>query len=238
MLNAVAIVAGGVIGLATVKDLSAANQSRLKVLVAVFTVYAGLSMVWDGFAGSFGHRVAQLAIAIMALVFGKVTGRILRLQHWVNRLGQVAQQKFADAKAKRSHRMADGFVTCTLLYCLGPLAILGALQEGLLGSFRTLAVKAALDALATMAFARVFGWGVILAAIPVFAYQGSISLLGRLLERWLSEPALLESLSLVLGLLVFSIALIILELKRIAHADYLPSLAYAPLLTWLWLRFL
>jgi uncharacterized protein len=236
MLNAAGILLGGVIGLTTTKDLSPTTQSRLKILLGAFTVYAGLTMAWDGFSGSFWQRSAQLGIAILAMTIGKVTGRILHLQRGLNKLGQLARQKFATAKSDQGNRLSEGFITCSLLYCVGPMAILGALQDGLLGSFRTLAIKSVLDGLATMAFAKVFGWGVLLSAIPVVAYQGSITLAANSVEPYLRDPRLLESISLTGGLLVFSIALIILELKKVALADYLPSLVYAPLLTWWWLK--
>jgi uncharacterized membrane protein YqgA involved in biofilm formation len=85
-----------------------------------------------------------------------------------------------------------------------------------------------------MAFVATFGWGVILAVIPVVAYQGTITLCARLLAPYLQSNALIDSINATGGLLVFSIALVILEIKRVDLADYLPSLAYAPLLTWLW----
>jgi uncharacterized protein len=236
MLNAAAILAGGTIGLTTTRDLSPTTQSRLKILLGAFTVYAGLSMAWDGFGGPLRQRGAQLGIAVLAMTVGKFTGRVLRLQRGLNKLGRIAQQKFANAKSGQNGRFSEGFITCSLLYCVGPLAILGALQDGLLGSFRTLAIKSVLDGLATMAFSKVFGWGVLLSAIPVVAYQGSITLAASLIEPYLRDPLLVESISLTGGLLVFSIALIILELKKVALADYLPGLIYAPLFTWWWLK--
>lgn len=236
ILNAGAILAGGVIGLVTTRDLSPTSQFRLKALLGVFTVYAGLSMAWDGFGGSLGHRAAQLGIAILALMAGKLTGQLLHLQRGLSQLGQIAQRKFAGAGKDRSRRLGEGFLTCTLLYCVGPMAVLGALQDGLLGSIKTLAIKSVLDGLATMAFAKVFGWGVLLSAIPVLAYQGSLTLLAQLADPYLRDPTLLQSINLTGGLLVFSISLIILDLKKVPLADYLPSLLYAPLLTWLWMR--
>jgi uncharacterized protein len=235
ILNAVAIVVGGVVGISTVKELSPANQTRLKVMLGALTVYAGLNMAWNGFNGGLAHRAAQLGIALLALMLGKITGEILHLQKGLSKLGRTARDKFAQAKAEGSSRIGEGFVTCTVLFCVGPMAILGALQDGLLGSFRTLAIKSVLDGLATLAFSKVFGWGVILAAIPVLAYQGSITLAAGLAEPYLRDPALLESLNLAGGLLVFSIALVILEIKKIALADYLPGLLYAPLFTRWWL---
>lgn len=235
ILNVTAIVAGGIVGLATTKDLSPANQQRLKALLGIFTVYAGLSMAWDGFSGSFGHRMAQFGIAMLSLTVGKLTGQLLRLQRGFSKLGQIAQRKFAGAKTSTGNKLGEGFMTCTLLFCVGPMSILGALQDGLLGSIRTLAIKSVLDGLATMAFAKMFGWGVMLSAIPVLAYQGSITLLSKFAEPYLKDPDLLQSLGLTGGILVFSISLIILELKKVPLADYLPSLFYAPFFTWLWL---
>jgi uncharacterized membrane protein YqgA involved in biofilm formation len=236
LLNTAGILVGGVIGLTTTKELSAVTQTRLKILLGAATVYVGLSMAWDGFSGSIRQRAAQLGIAILAMMIGKVTGRLLRLQWGVNQLGQAAQRRFATAKTAQHNRIGEGFITCTLLFCVGPMAILGSLQDGLLGSIRTLAVKTALDGLATMAFSKVFGWGVLLSAIPVLAYQGSLTLAAGSIEPFLRDPVLLQSVSLTGGLLVFSIALVILELKKVALADYLPSLVYAPLLTWWWLK--
>jgi hypothetical protein len=85
-----------------------------------------------------------------------------------------------------------------------------------------------------MAFVTTFGWGAVLSVIPVIACQGTLSLLARLLQPYLAQHALLDSINATAGLLVFCIALIILELKKIELADYLPSLAFAPLLTWFW----
>jgi uncharacterized membrane protein YqgA involved in biofilm formation len=100
-----------------------------------------------------------------------------------------------------------------------------------------LGAKALIDGLATMAFVGMFGWGAILAVIPVVAYQGTITIAARLLAPFLLDPAnaaLLNAMNATGGLLVFSIALLILELKKIEVADYLPSLAFAPLITWWW----
>ncbi len=144
-----------------------------------------------------------------------------------------AKEKFSRASATSSRRLSEGFITCTLLFCVGPIAIVGALQDGLEGKWETLAIKAVMDGLATMAFVTTFGWGVMLSVIPVVAYQGTITLSARFLGPLLEERGLIDSLNATGGMLVFCIALVILELKKIELADYLPSLAFAPLLTWL-----
>jgi uncharacterized protein len=235
VLNAAAILIGGAIGLTIARDLSPQNQLRLKILLGALTVYVGLSMAWNGFSGGIGQRLIQFAIGLFSLMLGNFTGQLLRLQRGLNRLGRIAKEKMSGAGIQEN-RLGEGFITCTLLFCVGPMAILGALQDGLLGEYRTLAIKAAMDGLATMAFAKIFGWGVLLSAIPVFAYQGTITLLAGALEQHLRDPLMVEALNLTGGLMVFSIALIILELKKVALANYLPSLVYAPLFTWLWPR--
>ncbi|MEO8427267.1 MAG: DUF554 domain-containing protein [Verrucomicrobiota bacterium] len=234
ILNATAILIGGVVGLTTTKQMTAANQGLLKVILGVLVVYAGLSMTWESLNGSFPHCIKQLVIVILAMILGRIAGQTLHLQKSLNRLGQIAKEKFSNATPGSANRVSEGFITCTLLFCVGPMAILGSVQDGLLGNSRTLALKALMDGLASVAFAKVFGWGILLSVIPVVAYQGSITLLAHLLEPYLRDPAVLDSINGTGGMLVFCIALIILELKKIELADYLPSLAVAPLITWFW----
>ena len=234
LLNSGAIVVGGAFGLRKARDPSPTMQARLKILLGAFTVWIGLSLSWSGFNGGVWQKVKELTIVLLALMLGRILGRGLRLQHTLNRLGRYAKARFARAPTIPGSRAADGFVTCTILFCVGPIATLGALQDGLLDDFRTLAVKSVMDGLAAMAFARTFGWGVLLAAFPVFAYQGTVTLLGQTLAPYLRDHALLDSVNATGGLLIFCIALIILELKKVELADYLPSLAVAPLLTWFW----
>lgn len=234
ILNATGILLGGIVGLAVARQLSAATQSFLKIALGALVVFVGLKTTWTGLGGGFLPVLKQLLIVIFSMMLGKLIGRLLHLQKLSNYLGQYAKERLAKATLDAPNRFGEGFVTCTLLFCVGPMAILGALQDGLTGNYHTLAIKALMDGLATMAFAGIFGWGVILSVVPVVAYQGTITLGARLLEPFLRDQALLDSVNATGGLLIFCIALIILELKKIELTDYLPSLAVAPLLTWLW----
>jgi uncharacterized protein len=234
ILNAAAILTGGMVGLTTTRQISPANQGLIKIGLGALTVWAGLSMTWSGLNGGILNILKQLVIVVLALSLGRITGRLLRLQQGLNRLGQYAKEKFSNTAKTDANRLSEGFLTCTVLFCVGPMAILGSLEDGLFGKYKTLAIKSAMDGLATMAFAKTFGWGVLLSVIPVVAYQGSLTLLANALGPLLRHPDLLNSLSATGGLLVFCISLIILDLKKIELADYLPSLAFAPLITWLW----
>lgn len=234
VLNAAGILIGGVVGLTVTKQLSPAAQMALKALIGGLTIFVGLQMTWTSLRGSFWGIAKQLTIVVLALMLGRITGRLLHLQKSLNRLGQYAKEKFTRADPSSPQRFTDGFITCALLFCVGPMAMLGAIQDGLGGKWQTLGIKALMDGLATVAFVSAFGWSVILSVIPVVAYQGTITLLAQFMAPYLRDPALMDSVNATGGLLVFCIALIILEIKRIELADYLPSLAFAPLITWLW----
>ena len=232
-LNVAGILIGGVAGLTRQKLLAPAHESYVKVALGAFTVFYGLRLTWISLNGSLPQVLKQLLIAVLALMLGKVTGRLLRLQKMSNRLGRDARERIAAAKPADPRRLSEGFKTCAALYCAAPLAILGSVQDGLSGYYYPLALKAVIDGLATMGFIRLFGWGVMLAAVPVLAFQGTLTLVcAQFLKPVLETPGLVDSVNAVGGLLVFCVALVILELKRIELADYLPSLAFAPLLTW------
>ena len=158
----------------------------------------------------------------------------MQLQKTSNRLGQFAHERMERATPTNPNRWSDGFNVCALLFCAAPLATLGAVQDGLSGYYPPLVIKAVMDGLATMAFVSSFGWGAVPAALPVLVYQGSLALLVRSAEPFLHELALVDSIGAVGGLLIFCVALIILELKKIELTDYLPGLVFAPLLAWLW----
>jgi uncharacterized membrane protein YqgA involved in biofilm formation len=232
-LNVAGILIGGVVGLARRKPLSPARESYLKVALGAFTVFYGLRLTWTSLNGSFPQILKQLLIALLALMLGKMTGQLLRLQKMSNRLGRDARERIAAASPADPRRLGEGFNTCAALFCAAPLAILGPVQDGLSGYYYPLAVKAVIDGLATMGFISLFGWGVMLAALPVLAFQGTLTLVcAQFLKPVLETHGLVDSVNAAGGLLVFCVALVILELKRIELADYLPSLAFAPLLAW------
>ena len=238
ILNVAGILTGGVIGLARRKPLSAQTESFFKVGLAAFTVFYGLRLTWMSLNGPLPHVLKQLLIAVLAMMVGKLIGHLLRLQKLSNYLGRIARDHINHASPNSPARMSDGFKTCTALFCAAPLGILGAVQDGLSGYFYPLAIKGVMEALATLGFISLFGWAVMLSALPVLAFQGSITLLcSQLLKPFLQahgSPGVIDSINATGGLLVFSVALVILGLRRIELADYLPSLAIAPVITCLW----
>ena len=234
ILNGAGILLGGILGLTIRKQLSVQRQLTIKLLLTVMVILVGLHLTWKSLSGGFWSVLKQLGIVILSLMIGNLIGKLLHLQKGMNKLGQYAQKKLEPAEQGKPGGIGEGFIAGTLLFCIGPMAILGSLQDGLDGNWRTLGVKALMDGLATMALVSTLGWGVILAAVPVVAYQGTITLCTRLLAPVLEKQALMDSVNATGGMLVFCLALIILDVRKVAVADYLPSLIVAPLLTLWW----
>jgi uncharacterized membrane protein YqgA involved in biofilm formation len=236
ILNVAAIVAGGIFGLIIKKQPSPKTESFFKATLGVAVVYFGLRLVWLSMGGSAGHVLKQLAIALLSLSFGSLTGKLLHLQKASNRIGQFTLRKMQAAKPENPERFSDGFIVCALLFCAAPLGILGAIHNGLLSDYIwPLAIKAMMDGLATLTFAAMFGWGVILSAVPVLVFQGTITLLSaKVLAPFLEAHGLTDSVNASGGLLIFCVALSLFEIRKVPVTDYLPSLIFAPLLTWLW----
>ena len=241
ILNATGIIVGGIIGLARRRSapLSAKTQAFFKLALGLATIFFGLRLVWMSFSGPFLQILKQAVIAAVAIVLGKLLGRLLHFQKTSNRLGSFARKLIEKARPGDPHQFANGFNACAILFCAAPLGILGAMHDGLaLGPegtsyFYILAVKAVMDGLAMMGFVLMFGWGAMFSALPVFVFQSAIILFCQLYgEPFLREHALLDSVNAVGGLVVCTVGLVIFEFKRVELADYLPCLAVAPLLTW------
>jgi len=194
-----------------------------------------LRLTWLSLNGTPVQILKQIVIVILALSLGRWTGWLLRLQRTSNQLGQTARERINSAATEGSKTFNEGFKVCAVLFCASPLGIVGAAEDGLSRYFYPLIVKAVMDGLAAMGLARLFGWNVVLAALPVLAFQGTIALTcGEWIGPFLGRHGLIDAVNATGGLLIFSVALVIFQLKKIALADYLPSLFFAGVIRWLW----
>ncbi|XBB68642.1 DUF554 family protein [Nocardioides sp. WV_118_6] len=174
---------------------------------------------------------APLLIVLGAVLLGGILGSLLRLEQRVEGLGAWLQGRLAgETGSAERQRFVEGFVISSLIFCTGPLTILGSLNDGLGKGADELYLKSALDGFAAIAFAAAFGWGVAASVLTLVAVQGSLTLAGLALGDVLPE-AELAALTATGGLLLVGVALRLLALKPIAVADLLPALAVAPLLT-------
>jgi uncharacterized protein len=238
LINTGAVLLGGSVGLLSSKSPSTRLQVNLKYFLGALVIYVGFSTTIESLGKTgLSHVPKQLFIVFFALILGNQIGRVLRLQDRVNKVGEFARKAMARGEAREGNRWSDGFVTCSLLFCVGPLAIMGSIEDGLTQTFEILGTKSVMDGLAAMMFARTFGWGVLISALPVLAYQGTITLCARSLKPLLEEhPDLLNAINASGGLIVVCIAVVILGVQKVPLANYLPTLLVAPLLAW-WLGF-
>lgn len=234
VINGLAIVIGTAVGLCFRWDLTPRQQRNLRIFCGAFAVWIGMNLVWQGIASPFGRGLKQFGVVMLALVLGRLMGRAILLQSGVNRLGRYTRESLESAaRAPEGRRFSAGFLPCAVLFCVEPLALLGAVTEGLRAEPRILLLKAVMDGVAAMAMARTLGWGVGGAALPVIAYQGTLALVARGLLPGLEATELVDTVSLTCGIVVLAVSLVILELKRIELANYLPGLVLAPLLYWI-----
>jgi len=240
ILNAAAIVLGGLLGLLLRKPLALSIQMFFKVALGTGAMFVGLRLTWLSLDGGWGQMLQQGLIACLALMLGSWLGRRLRVQASLNHLGQLAKQLIEATRSDARHRFNHGMNACTILFCAAPLGVVGAIQDALPvvagqpGYFYPLAIKALMDGLAAMGFAMMFGSGAIVSAVPVFVCFGTITMATSIyLQPWLRAHELLNSVNAVGGLIVCTVGVVIFEIRRVPLADYLPALVLAPLFTWL-----
>ncbi len=239
-INVAAILLGGALGLALKGELPAKRQNQLRTAVGIGLILAGFHQVWTGLRPvSFGAAFGLIGIALLATSIGHWLGKLLKLQAGMSRLGRFAAETYSKTQKRPSPvGFNDAFMACAVLFCVGPLSLLGPLQEGLNGDCFVLAVKSVMDGLAAFAFARAFGWAVLMAGLPVLALQGTITLLVAWAVTKLPQPELLHATNVTGGLLVVCAVLLVFEVRKVQIGDYLPALIVAPLLAWLaWLFF-
>ena len=219
VVNVAAIVAGGVAGLL----MGSRMPERMRA--AVFTGL-GLCVLVIGMQMALGTK--NPLVMVFSVVLGCITGELLRLEDGLAKLGDVLKARFGSGDA----RFTEGFVSASVLFCIGSMAILGSFDEGLRGDHTILFTKSILDGFASVAFAAAMGLGVLFSALPVFLYQAGLTELATVLQPWLSD-AMMAELTATGGVLILGIGVSILELRRIPLTNFLPALLYAPLLAWL-----
>lgn len=233
IINAAGIIAGGMIGVTRRKGMSAQRQTRLKMILGAFTLFYGLRLVWTSAEGTFSHIARVFGIAILSLMLGHVIGIVCKVQAFSNRIGQYAKQALASAQSEK--HWSAGFIACTALFCAAPLAFSGSVADGLNDYWYPLAIKGVIDGLTTMEIAVILGFSPVLSALPVFVFQGSITIAAQQFARpYFMAHNMIEPTAATAGFLIFTVSLVILQLKKISLAAYLPSLVAAPLLSLFW----
>lgn len=217
LINTATILAGSLLGLMLGSRLKEKTKTTVNNTVALVVLYLGIETAAKG---------NNLVAVLLGLVLGSLIGEALQLEEHLNHLGQAIEEKL---KASQG-RFAAGFVTATLLFCVGPMAILGSLQDGLRQGYNILLTKATLDGLSSVALSASLGIGVGFSALSVLIYQGILTLLASGLGN-LATAEVVASLSGAGGILIIGIGFNMLGLTKIKTANLLPGLILAPLIT-------
>ncbi len=247
LINVVAIVLGGSVGALLGDRIPGRVRSTLTDTLGVFVVVLGIGDALTTFGTELSGALGRAAVLVVlgSLLVGGIIGEVIRIEERLERLGGWLRERTvrrsgaapagaaaSDVDAGRA-RFIEGFVVTSLIVTVGPLAVLGALQDGLLGDWTLLAVKSLLDGPVALAFGSVFGIGVAFAALPLLVWQGGLSLVAGA-AGGLVDDVMVAALGAVGGFLVIGIGLRLLELRQIRVANLLPALVLAPLVVALW----
>lgn len=231
LLNAVTVLFGSALGLMIGGRLPARIQESVITGLGLVTAYVGVSN-----AGETGNVIIPLVALVTGVIAGELMALDARLEGfagWVHTRFERADTAGAtpDGAATRRARFIQGFVTASLVFCVGPLTFVGSIQDGMGLSigFEQLAIKSVLDLFAALAFASSLGIGVMFSVLTVLGVQGGLALLGSLAGEFMSS-AMVNEMTAVGGLILIGLALMLLDLKKPRIANFLPALIIAPLL--------
>ncbi len=215
VINAGSVIVGSLVGV----SLGGKLPERMRVTVmnglGLLTIVIGMRMALES---------KNILIVLGAILTGAIVGEILRIDDGLVKLGDWLQTLLS---REEGSRFGEGFITASLVFCVGPMAILGSLSDGLSGNYQLLAVKSTLDGFAAIAFSASLGWGVMFSAFTIVLYQGSITLFASVLERILTQPMITE-MSATGGLIIVGIGLKLLAIRDVRLANFLPALFIAP----------
>ncbi|PIE51871.1 hypothetical protein CSA37_09515 [Candidatus Fermentibacteria bacterium] len=220
LVNTAAVLAGGTLG--TILGRSFPEKAKETVISAMSLVVA-----------VFGIRMAlateNILIVLGSLAIGGIIGELLRIQTRLDSLGNILENFLQKNKLLSGGRFSEGFVTASMVFCVGPMTVMGSIQDGLAGDSSLLLLKSMLDGFAALAFASVMGMGVTASALLVLVFQGALTLGAAGFSNVLTASMVTE-LSAAGGVIILAISVHMLGLKKLPLANYLPALFIAPLI--------
>jgi uncharacterized membrane protein YqgA involved in biofilm formation len=228
IFNVATILAGGFIGLLLGNRLPEKIRFTVMNALGLFTMAYGVKLFL---------QTGNAMVVLGGLLLGVLLGEWWRLEDRLNRIGVWVERKFNNGNNIESKRFIQGFLTSSLLFCIGPMAILGALQDGLTGDFSTLAIKAVIDGFSAIAFASSMGVGVLFSSAIILIYQGGISLLANQLQ-FLMTDIMLNEISALGGIMLIGLAFSsLMEIRKIRVANFLPGFLVVPFIVLIFIFF-
>jgi hypothetical protein len=221
LLNIVTVLIGGLAGLAFGSRFSDRARQTVLAGLGLFTAAIGLRMFLE---------TQNPLYPLGGIVLGGLIGEGLRIEESLARLGAWLENRFARRSGETTSTFVRGFLTASILFCVGPITILGSIQDGLTGDFQLLAIKSVLDGFAALALASALGVGVLFSIVVILVYQGGLTLLATQAQAVLTGPMTAE-MTAVGGILLLGVAIgALLELRPIRTGNLLPALFLTPLL--------
>jgi len=221
IINILAVMLGSLLGVLFGARLPERVREAVMSVLGLFTLGLGVMMFL---------KSENVLIVLAALMTGTLLGEWWRIEEGLVMLGEHLKSSFSGTfKAHNLSRFVEGFITASILFCVGPMAILGAIQDGLTGDFSLLATKSIMDGFAALAFTSTMGIGVVFSVIVILVFQGGISLLATQIQS-LATPAMINEMSAAGGVILMGVAIgTILNLRKIRTGNFLPALFLAPL---------
>lgn len=215
-INVVAVLVGGGIGTLVGARLPEGMRNTAMGAIGIVTLLVGVSNFLE---------YSNPLVPLVSVVLGLVVGEIVGIEAGLKRLGDYLEKRFS----RGGSPVSKAFVTTSLLFCVGPLTVIGSLEDGLTGNYELLALKSALDGIASLTFASVLGWGVLLSAGTILVVQGTLTIGASFIEPIITE-AMISAATATGGVLILGLGLMLLDLKEVRVANMLPALVFAPLL--------
>jgi uncharacterized membrane protein YqgA involved in biofilm formation len=224
LINIGTVLAGTVVGTLLGGRLPERVRETVLHALGLVTVLVGVAQGLAAFRPPLTEVTRGAVLVVMASVLvGGVIGELIGIERGLDRLGEALRARFGRGQA----RFTEGFVVASLVFCVGPLTILGSIDEGLTGDYQLLAVKAMLDGFGALAFASALGWGVGFSILVILVYQGGLTLAAGAVAGAFSD-AMIAAMSATGGVLILGIALRLLDLRKVRVANLLPALVLAP----------
>ncbi len=216
LVNFGAVIIGGSIGLIIHRNLPKRYVQLIFQIMGLFTLVLGFKMALGG---------QQLLIMIFSLILGGLIGEVFKIDKWVNSLGDRVKR----LTKSKNDTFTEGLITAFLLFCVGSMTILGAIEEGMGGNPELLLIKSLMDGISAIALAVAFGIGVLFSAIPLLLFQGGLTLLAGFAGEFI-DPVIITEVTAVGGVILLGLGLNLLEIKKIKVVNLLPAMLIVPLL--------
>lgn len=229
LINVAAIAIGSFLGISLGSRLAAQSQKMITDVLGLITLLGATSALIPLWSQEFIRELpkgSSLLLVLASMLLGGLIGSALHLEEKLDSFGESLRKRFG---ASSESSFIEGFVSSSLLFVIGPLAILGSVSDGMSQGIDQLVLKSSLDFFAAMAFASTLGWGVMASIIPVAIYQGAWTLAGLFLGSILNSYQI-DAMTICGGLMLIGIGLRLLNIKKIAVGNLLPALVLAPLL--------